>query len=175
MNSNQKKLLFVAGAVVVAGVAVSSRKPLNSTPITPSLPIKNPSESNVAPYWIKIKDEWGFILNETTQGNLAMAYLIAAIGMHETKWGTLGVGRDYIMGYGVYDKTPTGPNNDPRYKGFRNQVQGVWYEIMKFSNRKPPKNLTLAWLSEFARVEWKATDKNWANAVWAWYQKALPT
>jgi N-acetylmuramoyl-L-alanine amidase len=48
MNSNQKKLLFVAGAVVVAGVAVSSRGGIVSKPVEvvkPVVPVKPITQS----------------------------------------------------------------------------------------------------------------------------------
>jgi hypothetical protein len=143
MTKNQKAMLAV-GAVAVVAVAVSSQspKPVQSKPS---------AVVAVAPTWIKNANDWEFLI-KITQNNLTMAYLIAAIGMHETGWGSLGVGRDYIAGYGVYSTT----SKNPKYKGFENQIKGVWFEINKFSKQKPPTAIDLAWLREFGRVEWNS-------------------
>lgn len=157
--------LLAATIVLAWTVTPNGKKSLAKLPVT----IPN---SKYRPAWCSVTD-WNYILIVTNY-NLIASRLIAAIGQHETHWGKLGVGRDFICGYGVYDRSATGNaihQKDSRFKGFENQVNGVWYEIKKYFGTQPPE-LTLEKLDAFNRIEWKASDKNWHVGVWESYKKA---
>lgn len=156
---------LLAATIVLAWVVTpSGKKAVAKSPI----PVPG---AKYRPAWCSESD-WKYILIVTNY-NLIASRLIAAIGQHETHWGKLGVGRDFICGYGVYDRSATGDaihQKDSRFRGFENQVNGVWHEIKKHFGTKPPE-LTLERLETFNRVEWKASDKHWAAGVWDSYKK----
>ena len=86
-------------------------------------------------------------------------YLIAAIGWHETHWGTLGWGREgYYLGVGAYSKT----NANPVYKGLSNQLGWAIPHIADFMAGK----LNLPLLILFAQKVWRpGAPEAWANSV----------
>lgn len=91
--------------------------------------------------------------------------LIAAVGWSETHWGQQGVGREWLLGYGVsgqLDVTAT-------FKGFENQIRFGAVKLSQFFKDRP---VTHANVLEFARNYWKPEDPVlWAKNVYLTYQK----
>ena len=95
--------------------------------------------------------------------------LIAAIGKHETGYGTLGAGREgYSLGYGY----PAPGQGNAKYQDapgeFSNQTLSAAKQIAGYLGNK---DVTLENLTDFMNNSWKPGDKNWANAVWRDYQQ----
>lgn len=167
-----QKLAFIVVGLIVVGLLLTPEGQQKTRQVIQSVrnAVPLPNES-FRPGWCN-KSDWKFIL-QTTNSNLIASRLIAAIGLHETEWGKTGVGRDFICGYGVYDRSATGQNinqKDSRFRGFENQIRGVWYKIKQYFGNKPPK-MTPEQLQAFNRLAWKASDQNWAFGVWASYKK----
>ncbi len=95
----------------------------------------------------------------------ADAFLLAAIGGHETYFGTRGAGLEgYALGYGVYSET----NLDPRFKGLGNQL---YYAGMQIANFMRGRETTEDTIYDFMVNSWKPGDKNWYLGVWGMYQE----
>jgi len=95
--------------------------------------------------------------------------LIAAIGKHETGYGTLGAGREgYSLGYGY----PAPGQGNAKYQDapgeFSNQTLSAAKQIAGYLGNK---DVTLENLTDFMNNSWKPGDRNWANAVWREYQQ----
>ena len=94
-------------------------------------------------------------------------YLITAIGWHETNWGKLGLGRQgFHTGYGAYDSGP-----DERFAGLEKQIKGTAGILRRWGMK--PGAVTLERLQRGNRGEFGgiyATDENWPNRVWYFYQ-----
>ena len=90
--------------------------------------------------------------------------LLAAIGRHETGYGTLGAGRSgYALGYGVYSPT----NMDPRFRGLENQLLYAGKQIDRYMKGAP---VTPGSVLAFSVNSWKAGNPQaWAASVWACY------
>ena len=94
-------------------------------------------------------------------------YLLAAIGKHETGYGTLGAGRQgYALGYGYGDNTIISKWKDTP-GGSINQLRGVAWKIKDQFGSNP---ISLSSLNSFNKNSWKATDQGWGAGVWSAYQ-----
>lgn len=103
------------------------------------------------------ESDWRLIL-ERARGNLDVAHFIAAIGWHETRWGTVGAGRrGFHLGYGVFD-TPN-PRVEARTRGLQNQIDGVIFELSKFFGNRDIQTWRIdrATINRFHDVEWRST------------------
>ena len=89
-------------------------------------------------------------------------YLLAAIAQHETQFGTLGVGRQGILGYDVIGAN--GPN--AQYAGVDNQLYYAGLMVKKFFKGQP---ITAKNLQTFDATTWRAADPTWAQDVWRSY------
>ena len=110
--------------------------------------------------------EWKTLLKYCIVNNVN-PYLITAIGLHETGWGTLGWGKEgYILGVGCYSET----NADKSLQGFDTQIAWATQAISKFFNLHPLKEE----ITEFAGKIWKPGDPlAWAQSVWSIYLETL--
>lgn len=95
--------------------------------------------------------------------------LLAAIGRHETDFGTEGAGRQgYALGYGVYGPT----NLDTRFQGLDNQLHYAGAQIARYFKGRP---VTSDLVHGFMNDSWKPGDPHWADGVWYWYNNlAIP-
>lgn len=87
-------------------------------------------------------------------------YLLAAIGWHETHWGTIGAGPGgWYLGYGYYGD----PVVAAKYKGLINQLNGA-HGMIKTNFKFP---VTLASMTDFAVNHWKSSvPPAWAASVY---------
>lgn len=94
-------------------------------------------------------------------------FLILAIGMHETAWGSKGWGRyGYTLGVGCYDEK----HSDEHFKGLDAQLNWAGHAIAGFLDF----NFSLQSLSNFAKYVWKPGDPQaWAVGVWRWYTQLV--
>lgn len=95
-------------------------------------------------------------------------YLIAAIGKHETSYGTQGAGREgYSLGYGY----PGPGQGNPKYKdvpgSYDVQITAAAKQIKNYMGNIP---VTAISLKDLQDNSWKPGDSNWANAVWKDYK-----
>jgi len=96
--------------------------------------------------------------------------LLAAIGQHETQWGTNPNSYPgFSMGYGDYGP---GPNNKEWKYGdtpgeFTNQTLSAAKQISGYMKGKP---VTKDSLNDFMNNSWKPGDRKWADGVWNSYQ-----
>lgn len=95
-------------------------------------------------------------------------YLIAAIGKHETSYGTQGAGREgYSLGYGY----PAPGQGDPKYKdnagSFDVQTMAAAKQWKSYEGNIP---VTAVSLNDFMVNSWKPGDTGWANSVWKAYK-----
>lgn len=90
-------------------------------------------------------------------------YLIAAIGKHETQWGTAGAGKiGWILGYGYFP----GSTVKEKYKGLENQVIGALNQFSKYMQSP----LTLQSITDLAVNHWKSSAPgSWAKSVYSIY------
>jgi hypothetical protein len=91
-------------------------------------------------------------------------YLLAAIGWHETHWGTLGWGRKgFHLGVGCYSETKA----NPLFQGLHRQLEWAAQQLGKFMGR----NITQEKIYEFAKKVWRPGNPlTWATSVWRIYQ-----
>lgn len=130
--------------------------------------IEIPEEAEIAPMKIPKRpefvsySEWKTVLKYAKLNNID-PHLIAAIGWHETHWGTLGAGRKgYILGYGW----PNGVHAIPKFKGFENQIKYASRQI----KRDLGKEVTAKKLDKFAKESWKPSAPSaWARSVYRIY------
>lgn len=94
---------------------------------------------------------------------LHIAFLIAAIGWHETHWGQLGKGRDgYYLGVGC-------PNGDckPEFQGLERQIAWAGPRLQQYF---PDAGFTYEDVLRFANEIWKPGDRPaWATSVLSIY------
>jgi len=90
-------------------------------------------------------------------------YLLVAIGLHETGWGTHGWGtHGYILGVGCFNEKEA----DPSLKGFNNQIEWAAEHIADFL----PFHFFSHSLLLFAQYIWKPGNPSlWALSVWKIY------
>lgn len=97
-------------------------------------------------------------------------YILVAIGIHETGWGTLGDGRNgNILGVGSYDSGST-----YKYAGLENQLVGA----AKILQRNGVHTIADIAAGKLAPTDGKvryASDPNWSNAVIATYNSVSGT
>lgn len=103
--------------------------------------------------------DWNLV-NFICTSNPEEPYLIAAIGWHETKWGTIGAGPGgWHLGYGYYGSIPTAA----KYKGLEKQLIGA--HVMILVHFKFP--VTLESVTDFAVNHWKSSVPTaWAKSVY---------
>ena len=101
------------------------------------------------------------LVNLICTSNPEEPYLVAGIGWHETKWGTLGAGlTGWILGYGYYGD----PIVAAKYRGLENQLKGA--HAMIVTNFNFP--VTLESVTDFAVNHWKSSVPTaWAKSVYA--------
>lgn len=101
------------------------------------------------------------LVNSICNSNPQEPYLIAAIGWHETHWGTIGAGvGGWHLGYGYYGN----PIVAAKYKGLEKQLKGAHSMIL--AHFKFP--VTLESTTEFAVNHWKSSVPTaWAKSVYA--------
>lgn len=98
--------------------------------------------------------------------------LLAAIGKHETGWGTQGWGtKGWQLGYGALNTSTA----LPEYNGLANQLDGAASKLKRSLYDKYG-SLSLDTLSKFNNrslnpSDFYATDTNWANGVWNIYSQ----
>jgi len=95
--------------------------------------------------------------------------LILAIGQHETGWGKLGDGRKGMYtGYGSYDS-----GSDYGYAGLEKQVEGTAKKMRAWGMSRGNVSLERLKTGNSGKLPTGiyATDKNWPNAIWKYYQK----
>ena len=95
--------------------------------------------------------------------------LILAIGQHETGWGTLGDGKKGMYtGYGSYDS-----GSDYSNAGLEKQVEGTAKKLKAWGMTRGNVSLERLRLGNSGALPTGiyATDKNWPNAIWNYYQK----
>ena len=95
--------------------------------------------------------------------------LILAIGQHETGWGKLGDGRKGMYtGYGSYDN-----GSDYSYAGLEKQVEGTAKKMKAWGMSRGNVSLEKLRTGNSGKLPTGiyATDQNWPNAVWKYYQK----
>lgn len=138
---------------------------MGDSPYTVPGSVKPPAKPSAGkPSWVPQAD-WNFILS-VTGGNVIGANLIAAIGLHETQWGSVGVGRTYIFGYGV----PATGAKLTQYSGFETQVRAVWSKIERFWGAGGPKSdVQPGEIFRFMTQSWKPGDQNWWQGVYNAY------
>lgn len=94
-------------------------------------------------------------------------YLLAAIGKHETGYGTLGAGRDgFSLGYGYYGPGDFNINYMDLPGRYDSQLYGAGQQINSFFHNNP---VTLDSLKAFQDQSWKPGDTNWYQGVWSAY------
>lgn len=114
------------------------------------------------------------LIRETARRENVDPYLIAAIGVHETRWGELGAGRQgFHLGYGF----PDSGVGDPRFQGLEAQVRGATWKMGQWGKR--PGTVTLEGLQAgnqgLLPTGIYATDQNWPNAVFRIYNQLRQT
>lgn len=95
--------------------------------------------------------------------------LILAIGQHETGWGKLGDGKKGMYtGYGSYDS-----GSDYSNAGLEKQVEGTAKKLRAWGMTRGNVSLERLRLGNSGALPTGiyATDKNWPNAIWNYYQK----
>ena len=95
--------------------------------------------------------------------------LILAIGQHETGWGKLGDGRKGMYtGYGSYDS-----GSDYSNAGLEKQVEGTARKMKAWGMSRGNVSLDRLKTGNSGKLPTGiyATDKNWPNAIWNYYQK----
>lgn len=108
---------------------------------------------------------WSLILKISREYNVC-AYLIAAIGQHETGWGKL-VDHELYTGYGAFDHA-----FDHRFAGEERQIRGTARMMREWGmtpNRVTLERLRRGNSGEFGRIY--ATDPLWPDKVWRHYQR----
>lgn len=110
--------------------------------------------------------DWANVLQHCATSNVN-PYLVAAIGWHETHWGTLGAGRSgYILGVGVLSNT----NILTQYKGLQAQLDWATPRLGKAFGLHP----TAKEINTFAHQIWRPGNPDaWATSVWESLQEAL--
>jgi len=115
--------------------------------------------------------DWTLVLHYAKHYNID-PYLIAAMGKHETQWGTAGAGRvGYHLGWGVFSGSPYWPPGAPRSgeaQGLENQLKKGGAQIAR--DFKFP--VTLSSCIKFARDSWKpAVPDAWGRSVFRIYSQ----
>ena len=109
---------------------------------------------------------WDLILKYSKKFDVC-PYLLAAIGQHETGWGTL-VDHEFYMGYGAFCDRPWAQE----FAGEERQIKEV-ADMMREWGMRPGevnlRDLLRGNRGEFGRIY--ATDQRWAYGVWRWYNK----
>lgn len=99
-------------------------------------------------------------------------YLLAAIGKHETGFGTLGAGRDgYSMGYGVWTEGEPSTKWKDNPGEFTNQVNGAAKQISNYLGSIPTTAISI---KDFQTNSWKPGDSEWGEKVWNAYKGLNP-
>lgn len=90
-------------------------------------------------------------------------YLMFAIGVHETGWGTMGWGKSgYILGVGCYDAIHVNES----LKGFDNQIGWAVKAVSEFMGFE----MSFQALFNFAKYVWKPGNPlTWAKGVFSHY------
>lgn len=103
--------------------------------------------------------DWDIVIN-ICQPQGFNPYIIAAIGWHETHWGTLGAGLiGWILGYGYFP----GSTVKEKYKGLKNQVEAAVAMIQRSGEDM---NSLVSW-TRFATNYWKPSAPSaWAKSCW---------
>lgn len=95
-------------------------------------------------------------------------YLLAAIGKHETGYGTLGAGRDgFALGYGYYAPGNFNINYMDIPGRYDVQLYSAGRQINSFFGSKP---VTQDSIKAFMEQSWKPGDQNWYKGVWSIYE-----
>ncbi len=124
--------------------------------------------SHIADYFYYVEQEYGI-----------NGLFVAAVGIHESGWGTSAISLDKknLFGYGAYDSDPYGYASD--FSSYSTGIDLVSRVFMKYYLN--PKG-TVIYNNEIAEGTYYngstltavnkcyATDKNWANAVYNWMQ-----
>lgn len=113
------------------------------------------------PKFIKQKEYDDVVLACVAQG--INPFLIFAIGVHETGWGTMGWGKiGYVLGVGCYDEM----HSDESLKGFDNQIGWAVKALSEFMGFE----MTFQGLFNFAKYVWKPGNPlAWAKGVFSHY------
>lgn len=107
--------------------------------------------------------DWQFV-NSICDTHPEEPLMVASIGWHETKWGTVGIKRDFICGYAYFG----GGRYLAKYKGFENNIKGTHAFIKK--HMKFP--VTLESLTDFAVNHWKSSvPTGWAKGVYKQFKQ----
>lgn len=108
-------------------------------------------------------NDWQFV-NTICDTHEQEPYMVGAIGWHETKWGTVGIKRDFICGYAYFGNG----KYLAKYKGFENNIKGT-HKFITWHMKFP---VTLESLTEFAVNHWKSSaPKGWAKGVYKQFMK----
>jgi hypothetical protein len=100
------------------------------------------------------------LMNQILIADPEEVYLVAGIGWHETRFGTIGAGKiGYHLGFGYWSGSPY----LEKYKGLENQLKGAHKMIV--ANFKFP--VTLESVTDFAFNHWKSSVPTaWAKSVY---------
>lgn len=121
------------------------------------------SQTNIArPGYVPASD-WAIVV-AAANGEAWLAYLLAAIGWHETQWGATGAGRDgFILGVGV----PNDTTELSQFAGLQAQVSWAAPRLQSYLGGPP---ITADQLIAFSRdIYGNPNPTAWGTGVYAQY------